>query len=104
MSGIAHCIKKCLSQSDRCERIKHIKSCCKRGMTELTSRTEDVQVFNGISSPEPAGVGRAGPGRGGEEGSRRSRQELFSQSGSGKSRDAGGAVLISSLVDCGLQA
>lgn len=25
------CIKRCLSQSDRCRRIKHIKSLCKRG-------------------------------------------------------------------------
>ena len=44
VSGIADCFKECISQSDRCKRIRRVKCHRETGMTQLTGRTEDVQL------------------------------------------------------------
>lgn len=59
VSGIVHCIKKHLFQSDGCRRIKHIKTISREEMTQPPGRKEDVQVF-GVDREGTGGERRKG--------------------------------------------
>ena len=67
VSGIADCFKECISQSDRCKRIRRVKCHHKTGMTQLTGRTEDVQLRRAEASTCWCWQDSGGAGQGGEE-------------------------------------
>ena len=67
VSGIAYCFKECISQSDRCKRIRRVKCHRETGMTQLTGRTEDVQLRRAEASTCWCWQESGGAGQGGEE-------------------------------------
>lgn len=66
VSGIADCFTECISQSDRCKRIRHVKCHRETGMTQLIGRT-DVQLRRAEASTCWCWQERGGTGQGGEE-------------------------------------
>lgn len=69
VSGIADWFTECISQSDRCKRIRHVKCHRETGMTQLTGRT-DVQLRRAEASTCWCWQERRGTGQGGKERSR----------------------------------
>lgn len=69
VSGIADWFTECISQSDRCKRIRHVKCYRETGMTQLTGRT-DVQLRRAEASTCWCWQERGGTGQGGKERSR----------------------------------